>query len=554
MLKIKKTIFIACAAFTFAQLNVNAQEALKSAEEEYYDFLALQGLTERNYLNYRTLSDSEWQIKEDAEHPWQDNNLGTKKTVFQAETLSDGWFMRGVDQSVKYKVYGPEWFNSYNTHMPYGQNDGALWQGKGYNTSITAGARLEAYGFEVTFKPQISFSQNKSFDYIKPNYTSGKAATYGYYGVASIDAPQRFGDESFWTFDWGDTELRYTWHNFTAGFGTQSIWLGPAQLNPIIHSNNAPTYPKIDFGFRKTQIHMPYFGWNLGKFEFRGWYGKLTESEYFDDDSSNDNNLIAGFSFAWGVPGIFDGLSIGINRTMLSKWDDKSTYSLFKIYDFMNTSSGGKDENDQRFSFTFDYSLKGANADIYLDWGRNDYSPKSYILRYPFHTQGWTLGGRKTFTVSDSVKMELLIEVTSLECSADYDRLIPCYTTFYAHHIITQGYTNKGQWLGAGIGTGGNSQYLGFKLYYPKGSSNFFIQRVNPDLDYSMFLDKNDENAETSIRVLLSLGYEQDYFITQNLKLNGKVVYTRDENPLNDDKLETLRNNVNVALGVKYIF
>ena len=34
-----------------------AQEALKSVEEEYYDFLALQGYTERHALNYRTLSD-----------------------------------------------------------------------------------------------------------------------------------------------------------------------------------------------------------------------------------------------------------------------------------------------------------------------------------------------------------------------------------------------------------------------------------------------------------------------------------------------------------------
>ena len=42
-----------------------SQESLKSAEEEYYDFLSLQGITSRPYLNYRTLSDSDWTIMEE---------------------------------------------------------------------------------------------------------------------------------------------------------------------------------------------------------------------------------------------------------------------------------------------------------------------------------------------------------------------------------------------------------------------------------------------------------------------------------------------------------
>ncbi|MDE5613408.1 MAG: hypothetical protein K2I74_02020, partial [Treponemataceae bacterium] len=266
-------VFLLAALF-FAATTVSAQEALKSTEEEYYDFLALQGITFRPTLNYRTLSDSVWSIgtetktvtdedgneqtvEEPLAHPWQHNNLGNMRTLWQPHTASENGYLRGVPQGVFLKTYGPEWYNSFNTAAPYGQNDGALWQGKGYNTSLTAGARLEVYGLELTLKPQVSFSQNMAFDYIKPNYAgtdkdgnptifSGGAAEYGYYGVTSIDAPQRFGDKPFFTFDWGDTEVRYSWHTLTIGFGTQTIWLGPAQLNPIIHSNNAPSYPKFD--------------------------------------------------------------------------------------------------------------------------------------------------------------------------------------------------------------------------------------------------------------------------------------------------------------------
>ena len=580
MNKIVKKAFLLAALF-FAATAVSAQEALKSTEEEYYDFLALQGITQRPTLNYRTLSDSVWSIgtetktftdedgneqtvEEPLAHPWQHNNLGKMRTLWQPQTASENGYLRGVPQGVFLKIYGPEWYNSFNTAAPYGQNDGALWQGKGYNTSLTAGARLEVYGLELTIKPQVNFSQNMSFDYITPNYAktdkdgnptifSGGAAEYGYYGVTSIDAPQRFGSKPFFTFDWGDTEIRYSWRTLTVGFGTQTIWLGPAQLNPIIHSNNAPSYPKFDIGLRKQRIVIPKLGWYLGDLELRCWWGKLCESDYFDTIDSNDSNLISGVSAAWSLPWIFKGLTIGINRTMLSKWDDISAYSLFRIYVPKLGTAAGKDNNDQRFSLTIDYQIPKVGLELYLEWARNDYSPDiDYILRYPFHTQGWTAGIKKSVKFSDSFRGEFLLECTNLESSRDYELMWP--TTFYAHHIITQGHTNGGQWLGAGIGTGGNSQYIGFKLYHPKGYWNLFFQRNNPDLDYTWYIDRSDV-PERSVRVKLILGTDALYFLTENLTISGGLTSCYELNPLNDnDAASNRRLNFLIHAAVKYNF
>ena len=175
--------------------------------------------------------------------------------MWEAPHPADNLFTRGIKQGITARIYGPEWFNSYNTAAPYGQNDGGLWQGCGYNTAFTIGIRFECYGFELTFMPQMSWTQNREFDFIQSAYSGeiykNKADIFGYYGVQSIDAPQRFGYKSFWNFEWGNTEVRWSWNSFTLGFGTQAIWLGPATLNPIIHSNNASTYPKFDIGFRK---------------------------------------------------------------------------------------------------------------------------------------------------------------------------------------------------------------------------------------------------------------------------------------------------------------
>ena len=556
-----------------------AQEALKSTEEEYYDFLSIQGLAERPTLNYRTLSDSEWKLTgeaADGNHVWADNNLGTRFILWQAANPADNWFVRGINQSITMKVYGPEWFNSFNTAAPYGQNDGALWQGRGYNTSLTGGIRFEAYGFEATFKPQLSFSQNMAFEYITPNYAAtdkngnqtiyaGKASEYGYYGVPSIDAPQRFGDKPFFTYDWGDTEIRWSWHTFTVGFGTQSIWLGPANLNPIIHSNNAASYPKFDIGLRKQSIVIPKLGWYLGDIEFRGWWGQLSESDYFDTVESNNHNLISGLAVSWALPGIFEGLSIGFNRTMLSKWDAMNTYSLFEIFIPSLGTSGGDDVSDQRFSAVLDYILPQVGMELYFEWARNDFSPNlDYIIRYPFHTQGWTFGAKKVFDLPLNMKLQLLVEITHLECSADYDRLISWYSTFYAHHKITQGYTNRGQWLGAGIGTGGNSQYLGATLYYYRGNVSIFIQRRNPDLDYTMYIDSKKypedwENgkwtAEGNIRATLDFGISTQFFITPDLKIFGTYVFIDEHNPLNvsnHNQGSIHRYNNHLELGIKY--
>lgn len=553
-----KNIFLTGFILIFVSIGFS-QESLASDVEYYYNFLSLQGLTTRPYLNYRTLSDSVWFINKETIHPWQEENFGKKYQLFN---------------DIYLRIYGPDFFNSFNTAAPYGQNDGALWQSKGYNASLNTGVRVEAYGLELTFKPQLSFSQNSSFDFIQPNPSyanySEKGTLYGYYGVRNIDAPQRFGDSPYFTYDWGDSEFRYTWKTLTIGFGTQPIWLGPAQINPIIHSNNAPSYPKFDFGIRRQSMVIPKVNLYIGDIEARVWWGYLSESDYFDNESSNDHNLITGFSLAYGVP-ILPGFSIGLNRTMLSKWDDMNYESVFTLLVPVMQGSAGSDKSDQRASIVFDYLFTPVGLDIYLEWARNDFSPGlDHIVKYPFHTEGFTAGLKKTITISKNknIQGELLLEISKLEGSQDYDRIINWDTTFYSHGIISQGYTNRGQWIGAGIGTGGNSQYLGFKLYYPKGFGQFFVQRRNPDLDYTWYVDSKiypkdtaKYIAEANIRAFLDFGLSGLYYLNPNLSITSSFIFRNEYNPLNIADMESNgifstvhRYNIYVSAGIKYTF
>lgn len=498
------TVFAAAVLF-FSIGAAYSQEALKSTEEEYFDFLSLLGLTERPALNYRTLSDSVWAIKEtdtgnttaedsDAEanadskaetinrpektpHQWQNNNLGTKKLLWKSSSENTNWFTNGLNRSVALKIYGPEWFNSYNTAAPYGQNDGALWQGKGYNTSLTAGVRLEAYGFEVTVKPQVAFSQNLGFEIMPGVYGS----EYSYFWAGNIDLVQRYGDSSFWTFDWGDTELRWSWNTFTIGFGFQSPWLGPAWLNPMLGSNNSGTYPKFDIGLRRTKVTLPWLGWYIGDIEGRIWCGKLSESDYFDNDSSNDYRQLTGFSIAYS-PAFLPELTFSINKISIARWDEKSIKYLNPFYDTNAVE-------DQKCSFAVDLLFPAVGFEFYGELGLDDYNSRGFAN--PFHTAIFTIGAKKEISFFQkfsyfkkfNIRPEIIFEWNNFEMSQDF-QLQWHYMGYYSHGLIKQGYTQNGQIIGAGSGYFGNSQYLALRTYFSKGDITFFIHFNKPDTNY----------------------------------------------------------------------
>lgn len=562
-----------------------AQEALKSTEEEYYDFLSLTGVTERPALGYRTLSDSEWHIKEietpvldadgnplldengnpvtektPATHVWQGNNLGTKRTLWQSENQGENWFTRGFDHSIKFKAYGPEWYNSFNTAAPYGQNDGALWQGKGYNTSLTGGARLEAYGFEVTVKPQVSFSQNLGFDLMPSAYDSEYGYFWGSGNSVGIDAPQRFGDKAFWTFDWGDTEVRWSWHTLTVGFGTQSPWIGPAWLNPILHSNNAATYPKFDIGLRKTEIKMPYFGWSLGHIEGRIWMGYLTESDYFDNNNANNHNRINGFIFSY-APSFLKGLSLGITKVCLSKWNNFKLQYLNPFY----SENGGVGTNigeDQKMSFYADFIVPKGGIEVYGEIGIDDYFQYGWLSgfrRYPFDSLVWTAGLKKSILISTTKKIygEVILEVSMMDEPRNKIASKEGYA-FNMHYQITQGYTNKGQYLGTFLANGGNAQSLVVNLYYQRGKTSIILQRANPDDTYSYI---NLANENQTYKGYFVAGLENTYFLQSSLSLTAGITYQRITNFLyysynEKNEIEGTKtvHNVSFHIGLSYKF
>lgn len=533
-----------------------AQEALKSTEEEYYDFLSLQGIVERPTLGYRTLSDSVWEIPENTEHVWQNNNLGSTRVLWQSENQGNNWFTKGFFHGFKYKLFGPDWFNSFNTAVPYGQNDGALWQGRGYNTSLTTGARIEGYGFELTFKPMVTFSQNLGFDIMPSVYDSQYGYIWGYTKNIGIDAPQRFGNTAFWNYDWCDSEIRWKFYNFTAGFGTQSVWIGPSWKNAMLGSNNAPSYPKFDIGLQKTEIIIPGIDWNIGFIDAKIIIGYLSESDYFDNDESNNHNMISSFIFSY-APSFIPGFTVGAAKICLTKWGNDFWKYINPFYNSNDVYGIGE---DQKMSIFLDWNIYSVGLELYGEIGVDDYQPDGFIgslIRYPFDTLMWTAGLKKTFSISKtkSIYGELITEVTFMELPRNKGK--QCYYAFNFHHQISQGFTQEGQYIGTFLGNGGNSQIIQLNVYYPKGKISAFIGRNNPDNTYSY---NTLINNSITYKANLIIGLNSTYFISKSFFVDIGIVYNKIVNSQywikeNDEYKTSARiDNFQFSFNLKYQF
>jgi hypothetical protein len=229
---------------------------------------------------------------------------------------------------------------------------------------------------------------------------------------------------------------------------------------------------------------------------------------------------------------------------MLSKWDDLDYQGFFMLlWPFMESANTGGDNRDQRLTFSFSYLMPVTGLEFYFEWGKNDFpSNKNLVVRDLFDSEAYTFGAVKNLLFTTSLQGKILLEITH----TDSYRLSP--QSFYVHHIITQGHTNRGQWLGAGLGTGGNSQYAGFALFYKKGSSELFVQRQAINNDYARYTSGKEYKA------FMSVGANNYYNLFDHIDLFSTFVLSRIFNTTHEIDDANIYRNIYVSLGAKLTF
>src|SRR5690606_4698160 len=115
---------------------------------------------------------------------------------------------------------------------------------------------------------------------------------------------------------------------------------------------------------------------------------------------------------------------------------------------------------DQRLSFYARWVMPESHAELYFQYGKNDHS---YNYRDAFvepeHSRAYVAGFRKLFSLQQQdTYIQAGVEVTQMEAALTRTTRGAGY--WYSHSSIIHGYTQQGQELGSGIGSGSNLQSL----------------------------------------------------------------------------------------------
>jgi hypothetical protein len=390
---------------------------------------------------------------------------------FTIRSLSRSDTANGVDSTpVTHVTPIPiEYRSVYNSGLPYSLNDGPMWAGRGWNQSLTGGVSIKTGRYRVVLAPTLLSEQNEDFQVIP--FADGSRSVWAnpfHPQPESIDYPLRFGDRRITRLDAGQSSAELTAGPVVAGFGTENLWWGPGIRSAIVLSNNAPGFPHAYVQTRRP-AHT-----KAGIFDAQWILGRLTESDFFDKDQSNDHPSINGVTLAWQPP--FDTLlTIGMTRLVIG------TNPMYGLWPASALDVVARKENrDQITSLFGRWVLPESGAEFYGEWARfAEPAGLQDFLEYPGHSEGYLVGLQWAHAAFARSTFRLQSELSYLEPDPSI-RLRPTPATYTSDHVL-QGFTERGQILGAATGPGSSSQWLAGDLFGRRWRFGVFGNRIRWD-------------------------------------------------------------------------
>src|SRR5690606_19519601 len=139
--------------------------------------------------------------------------------------------------------------------------------------------------------------------------------------------------------------------------------------------------------------------------------------------------------------------------------------------------------DNQLFSIFARWAFPEVGFEVFAEWARDDHwEDLDDLLMEPDHSQTYMLGFQKV-VLAGPRWVRLYGELAHLQSSSTYRSGRGGPFIMYAHSQLRQGYTHRGQLLGAAIGPGSDAQILGADVFAPWGMAGLFLERVRWDND-----------------------------------------------------------------------
>ncbi|TDQ09949.1 capsule assembly protein Wzi [Pedobacter metabolipauper] len=469
----------------------------------------------------------------------------------------------------------------YNSHHPYGINDGSMVSAKGYQNQFSGGAYAKIGPLSIQLRPEYVYAYNADFremHEVDPDPYSRFTSFYNVYYNNYIDQPERMGqNHSYNRLSWGQSSIRLTLDPVSVGLSNENLWWGPGVRNSLLMSNNAPGFKHLTLNTTRP-INSP-----IGAFEAQVIAGRLDPSgvkaanTFLFVPKNDDWRYISGVIITY-QPKIIPNLFLGFSRVFVLESENlgKSFGDYFPFFSALEKSAladpndpnavspEDAKERDQLLSAYARWVLPETHAEMYFEIGRNDHS---FDLRdglvEPEQSLAYTIGFRKLITMKKSDEfIQIGAEMTQLE--GPRSKISRAQPPWYIHGQVHAGYTQRGQILGAGIGSGSNLQSL--DISWVKG-----LKRIGLQLE--RLANNNDLFESLTIAYAGDTQYIKRRWIDLSLTgkfawnwnkiiLNGEATYIRSDNyqyqlqafPKTQDRGEFVQNNIHVKMGLMYNF
>lgn len=523
-------------------LNTYSANNTFSPEDEYYlRLLQILGISDHS-SSYNIRPVMEVQVT-DIKHPW-DEYYGRP-----ASSSSDN--RKGFEPSVK--PYQLSLFQSYNSRVPRGNNDGAVWQGRGHNVAFSAGFEASAGPLKIRLRPVVGSAQNREFDlgrlpipfisYPEINYLE-PASIYAYRGAdrvrARIDHVQRYGDSRYSWADLGESAIELNYNSMRLALSNEKIWMGPAHNTSLLLGYSAPGFNHLYAGTNRP-AQTP-----IGSFEFAYIFGKMVKSDYFDTIDYRNSQSINAFLLSFSPKFAKKRFSIGAVRAYFFPYPKsfseyrKQASKLYEtpLKDSRGYVDGSGAVNDNQIAILFSrYVVPSSGFEMYIEYGRNDHNSNFRdLLGQPSHHRAYSVGMTKAKQISENRIVAVNLEINQLEPTRTTvtrgGRTI--FNTYqggwYLHSNQIMGISNRGQIPGTGYGVGINMQQMKVDLFHNEGKYGLKLARIayhNAYLNenFNQILQFNNEDIQRwEVRKIeLLAGVEATFFQLKNLEISATI-------------------------------
>ena len=511
------------------------------------------------------------------------NGLEINKEIFNTEKYAPT-VLSFFKNKGNIKILPIDYNIEFNSHHPYNRNNGSMVPNRGYQHIISAGIYAEIGPLSIQLKPEHLFSENKDFE----GFGEGKIGHFPYIWRKryrlwnNIDTPERFGNTQHNKTLLGQSSIRFNYKSISLGVSNENIWWGPSRRNSIMMSNNARGFKHITFNTRKPlKTKFGNFEWQLvsGKLENSGFTPSPGDVEGSSGlyvpkinqiSEENDWRYFQGYSFTYS-PKWVSGLSVGFIRwVQMYSALVKGKYSYFmngntswfpvfsNIFRKNDKYVEYEMQTDQAAGVFLRWLWKEARSEIYFEFHYNDSKQnlRDLILDTD-HSRATTLGLQKVFDIENNNYI-FSWEWTQLEQTGS--RLLREARSWYEHGYVRDGYTNKGEVLGAGIGPGSNSHYFEVSRIEKNDKLGVALEIIDHDNDFyhEAFLSAQDHRRYWK-EINFHFNYSKKF---KNLWISSNLIYSRSLNyqwELDDNALPYFhpgndQNNFHASFKMSYFF